>query len=101
MSLFDKFMLPQDKANHYVDAALISMVAILIWVAFKGPKDLYGIPLDRGYIGLYAGTLVAVAKDVIWDKLMKRGDFDPKDVLASVAGAATVTAAAAAVTMVR
>ena len=74
--------LPQlrvDLANHFVYGSAIFAVAYTAAPSFGLPALLSG---------LAAVTAFALAKDVIYDKVMGKGTFDPLDIVATIAGAA-------------
>ena len=72
MTILDKILIPQDKANHAVYGTVI-----------------YGvlkIPFGKD-IALGTVVIIAAAKEIIWDKLLKRGTPDPVDFVATIAPA--------------
>lgn len=76
---------PPDKLGHYLWGSVASVAGLL--VAYQA-----GMPLWAG--ALAGAALVGVLKDVVIDRLMKRGQFDPLDIAATVAGGLPAAVAA-------
>ncbi len=76
-------MLPQDKANHVIYGYGISAIAILATMLLGPSSDLVAPTA-----GLIAALGAALLKDFVYDKIMGKGTFDLKDILATVCGGA-------------
>lgn len=69
--------LPYDKLGHFFYGSAASIVGILIAYYF-------GFPLWIGSLG--ASFAVGLVKDVVLDLIMKKGQFDVLDIVATAAG---------------
>lgn len=63
-------MLPQDKANH----AVAGVILYALGKGFHSPE-----------LGLALAVIGALGKDVFWDLLLKKGNFELWDIVATVA----------------
>ena len=76
---------PADKLGHYLWGSLASVVGVFA-------ARLFDLPVWAGALG--AALVVGLIKDVLLDLVMKRGQFDPIDILATAAGGAPAALAA-------
>lgn len=76
---------PPDKLGHYLWGSVASVAGVLA-------AHLAGLPLWAGAIA--GAAAVGLLKDVVIDRLMKRGQFDPLDIVATVAGGLPAAVAA-------
>ena len=65
-------MIAQDKVMHFVFGALITSNAPLLALHWSAP--------------LVACVLAALGKDLIWDKWLKRGEYEPLDIVTTLIG---------------
>lgn len=77
--------IPPDKLGHYFFGSLASVVGALVAYAL-------GLPAWSG--ALVAALAVGLLKDVVIDKIMGKGQFDPLDIVATVAGGVPAAVAA-------
>lgn len=80
--------LPPDKLGHFFWGAVASVAGLL--VAYQA-----GVPAWAGALG--AALVVGILKDVVIDRLLKRGQFDPMDIVSTVAGGVPAAIGAAGI----
>jgi len=89
MNILQYLTLPADKANH----ATWGNVAAFLGVICARAAEYVGLPhVPARLAALAAVTAVALAKDVLYDRIMGRGQFDPWDIVATILGGMPVVA---------
>ena len=75
-----------DKLKHFLACGLISTMVLILFVFIHT----YWGDYEKA-IAVFAGCAIAVAKEYIWDKWLKKGTFEFGDIIWGINGAFVFT----------